>query len=157
MPDQMSRRETLRRGLAATSMLALLRELPVPALAQGDTDVPFTDLPNNFNPAGVPGAATRQLDIRKIDGMLTPKDQFFTTQHFTKPEIDPAAYRLKFTGMVLPSAKVVSYAIDLKRVVMRRLVIGIADGVMKVDGQTIYEAKDLRVGLFVNGGNPAAA
>ena len=64
---------------------------------------------------------------------------------------------LKFTGMVLPSAKVVSYAIDLKRVVMRRLVIGIADGVMKVDGQTIYEAKDLRVGLFVDGGNPAAA
>jgi 3-hydroxyacyl-[acyl-carrier protein] dehydratase/trans-2-decenoyl-[acyl-carrier protein] isomerase len=52
---------------------------------------------------------------------------------------------------------VVSYAIDLKRVVMRRLVIGIADGVMKVDGQTIYEAKDLRVGLFVDGGNPAPA
>ena len=64
---------------------------------------------------------------------------------------------VKFTGMVLPSAKVVSYAIDLKRVVMRRLVIGIADGVMKVDGQTIYEAKDLRVGLFVDGGNPAPA
>ncbi len=64
---------------------------------------------------------------------------------------------VKFTGMVLPSAKMVSYAIDLKRVVMRRLVIGIADGVMKVDGQPIYEAKDLRVGLFVDGGNPAAA
>jgi 3-hydroxyacyl-[acyl-carrier protein] dehydratase/trans-2-decenoyl-[acyl-carrier protein] isomerase len=64
---------------------------------------------------------------------------------------------VKFTGMVLPSAKMVSYAIDLKRVVMRRLVIGIADGVMKVDGQTIYEAKDLRVGLFVDGGNPAPA
>ena len=64
---------------------------------------------------------------------------------------------VKFTGMVLPSAKVVSYAIDLKRVVMRRLVNGIADGVMKVDGQTIYEAKDLRVGLFVDGGNTAPA
>ena len=64
---------------------------------------------------------------------------------------------VKFTGMVLPSAKVVSYAIDLKRVVMRRLVIGIADGVMKVDGKPIYEAKDLRVGLFVEGSGPAAA
>jgi 3-hydroxyacyl-[acyl-carrier protein] dehydratase/trans-2-decenoyl-[acyl-carrier protein] isomerase len=64
---------------------------------------------------------------------------------------------VKFTGMVLPSAKVVSYAIDLKRVIMRRLVMGIADGVMKVDGQTIYEAKDLRVGLFVDGGGPATA
>jgi DMSO/TMAO reductase YedYZ molybdopterin-dependent catalytic subunit len=86
--------------LAATSLLALLPDWSVPALAQGETDVPFTDLPKNFNPAGVPGAATRQLDIRKIDGMLTPKDQFFTTQHFMKPEIDPAKYRLKFTGMV---------------------------------------------------------
>ena len=64
---------------------------------------------------------------------------------------------VKFTGMVLPSAKMVSYAIDLKRVIMRRLVLGIADGVMKVDGQTIYEAKDLRVGLFVDGSRPAAA
>jgi DMSO/TMAO reductase YedYZ molybdopterin-dependent catalytic subunit len=87
-------------GLAASSLLALLPEWSVPALAQGDTDVPFTDLPKNFNPGGNPGAATRQLDIRKIDGMLTPKDQFFTTQHFMKPEIDPAKYRLKFSGMV---------------------------------------------------------
>ncbi len=86
--------------MAATSLVALLKNLPVPALAQGETDVPFTDLPKNFNPSGNPNAATRQLDIRKIDGMLTPKDQFFTTQHFTKPEIDPAKYRLKFTGMV---------------------------------------------------------
>jgi len=62
---------------------------------------------------------------------------------------------VKFTGMVLPSANMVSYAVDLKRVVMRRLVVGIADGVMKVDGKPIYEAKDLRVGLFVNGADAA--
>ena len=100
MPDQISRRETLRMGLAASSLLALLPEWSVPALAQDETDVAFTDLPKNFNPGGNPGAATRQLDIRKIDGVLTPKDQFFTTQHFMKPEIDPAKYRLKFSGMV---------------------------------------------------------
>jgi DMSO/TMAO reductase YedYZ molybdopterin-dependent catalytic subunit len=99
MPDQITRRDTLKRGLAATGVLALVPEWAIPALAEGDTDVPFTDIPKNYNPA-VPGAATRQLDIRKIDGMFTPKEQFFTTQHFTKPEIDPAAYRLKFTGMV---------------------------------------------------------
>ena len=63
---------------------------------------------------------------------------------------------VKFTGMVLPSAQMVSYAVDLKRVVMRRLVVGIADGVMKVDGKPIYEAKDLRVGLFVNGAEAPA-
>ena len=51
---------------------------------------------------------------------------------------------VKFTDMVLPTAKVVSYVIDFKRVIMRRLVVGIADGVVKVDGKTIYEAKDLR-------------
>ena len=57
---------------------------------------------------------------------------------------------VKFTGMVLPSAKVVSYAIDLKRVIVRKLVMGVADGVMKVDGKPIYEAKDLRVGLIAD-------
>ena len=50
--------------------------------------------------------------------------------------------------MVLPANKMISYTIDFKRVIMRRLVMGIADGIMKVDGKTIYEAKDLRVGLF---------
>lgn len=55
---------------------------------------------------------------------------------------------VKFTDMVLPTAQVVSYVIDFKRVIMRKLVVGIADGIVKVDGKTIYEAKDLRVGLF---------
>ena len=55
---------------------------------------------------------------------------------------------VKFSGMVLPTNKLISYSIDFKRVIMRRLVMGIADGVMRVDGKVIYEAKDLRVGLF---------
>lgn len=55
---------------------------------------------------------------------------------------------VKFTGQVLPDAKKISYIISLKRVIMRKLVLGIADGVMKVDGQPIYEAKGLRVGIF---------
>jgi DMSO/TMAO reductase YedYZ molybdopterin-dependent catalytic subunit len=100
MSEQISRRETFRRGLAATSLLTLLHELPVPALAQGEVDVPFTDLPANFNPSANLNGPTRQYDIRKIDGMLTPKEQFFTTQHFMKPEIDAAKYKLKFSGMV---------------------------------------------------------
>jgi 3-hydroxydecanoyl-[acyl-carrier-protein] dehydratase (EC 4.2.1.60) len=55
---------------------------------------------------------------------------------------------LKFTGQVLPTAKKVTYKIDLKRVIMRKLVMGIADATMEVDGKVIYEGKDLRVGLF---------
>ena len=56
---------------------------------------------------------------------------------------------VKFTGQVLPTAKEVIYQLNLKRVIMRRLVLGVADGIMKVDGETVYEAKDLKVGLFV--------
>ena len=57
---------------------------------------------------------------------------------------------VKFTGMVLPDAKKITYIVQLKRVIMRKLVLGIADGVMKVDGKVIYEAKGLRVGLFTD-------
>lgn len=56
---------------------------------------------------------------------------------------------VKLTGQVLPTAKQVIYQLTLKRVIMRKLVLGIADGIMKVDGETVYEAKDLKVGLFV--------
>ncbi|MEO0435519.1 MAG: 3-hydroxyacyl-[acyl-carrier-protein] dehydratase FabA [Pseudomonadota bacterium] len=55
---------------------------------------------------------------------------------------------VKFTGQVLPSASTVSYHIQMKRVIERRLVMGIANGTVSVDGETIYNASDLRVGLF---------
>lgn len=58
------------------------------------------------------------------------------------------AGEVKFTGMVMPEAKLVRYEIDMKRVINRSLKMGIGDGVMKVDGRVIYTAKDLRVGLF---------
>ena len=57
---------------------------------------------------------------------------------------------VRFTGEILPSAKIVNYHIHVKRIIERRLVMGIADGVVSVDGKTIYNAKDLRVGLFIN-------
>jgi 3-hydroxyacyl-[acyl-carrier protein] dehydratase/trans-2-decenoyl-[acyl-carrier protein] isomerase len=55
---------------------------------------------------------------------------------------------VKFTGMVLPTVEKVTYHLNLKRVIVRRLVMGVADGVLKADGETIYEARDLKVGLF---------
>jgi len=55
---------------------------------------------------------------------------------------------VKFTGQVTPNVKKVVYRINLKRVIMRKLVMGIGDGVLEADGKLIYEAKDLRVGLF---------
>lgn len=57
---------------------------------------------------------------------------------------------VKFTGQVLPTAHVVTYRVDMKRVILRRLNMGIADATMSVDGRTIYRATDLKVGLFAS-------
>lgn len=93
MSDTITRRDALWGSLAAMSAMAF------PALAEGDTDVPFTDIPKTFNPTN-PASTTRLLDIRKIDGPITPKDQFFAIQHMNQPKIDAAAYRLKISGLV---------------------------------------------------------
>jgi 3-hydroxyacyl-[acyl-carrier protein] dehydratase/trans-2-decenoyl-[acyl-carrier protein] isomerase len=55
---------------------------------------------------------------------------------------------LHFRGQITPDVKMVRYEIDMKRVIMRKLVLGIGDGVVLADGKPIYHAKDLRVGLF---------
>ena len=64
---------------------------------------------------------------------------------------------VKFSGMVLPTTQRVEYIVDLKRVILRRLKLAIADGSLKADGEVIYTAKDLRVGLFEAGSGPSAA
>ncbi|MEM6665340.1 MAG: 3-hydroxyacyl-[acyl-carrier-protein] dehydratase FabA [Pseudomonadota bacterium] len=55
---------------------------------------------------------------------------------------------VKFTGMVTPDVKLVEYGVDLKRVMRSRLVLGMGEGWVKADGETIYKAEGLRVGLF---------
>lgn len=57
---------------------------------------------------------------------------------------------VKFFGQVLPTAKKVTYKISMKRVIARKLVMGIADASLEVDGKEIYTAKDLKVGLFTS-------
>lgn len=63
------------------------------------------------------------------------------------------AGEVKFSGQVLPTGKKITYYIDLKRVIMRKLVMGIADARMELDGREIYVANDLRVGLFTSTDN----
>jgi 3-hydroxyacyl-[acyl-carrier protein] dehydratase/trans-2-decenoyl-[acyl-carrier protein] isomerase len=58
--------------------------------------------------------------------------------------------KVKFTGQVLPTAKKVTYTLNVKRIITRRLSMLIADAVMSVDGRVIYTADDLRVGLFIS-------
>ncbi|QQD23554.1 3-hydroxyacyl-[acyl-carrier-protein] dehydratase FabA [Venatoribacter cucullus] len=57
---------------------------------------------------------------------------------------------VKFRGQVLPTAKKVTYRISMRRVMEQKLVMGIADATMEVDGREIYAASDLRVGLFTS-------
>jgi DMSO/TMAO reductase YedYZ molybdopterin-dependent catalytic subunit len=100
MTMQNSRRDVLRGGLAVAGLAALgIPEWAIPALAQGETLVDFTDIPGgkiNTNP----GPDRRTLDTRTITGPLTPRDQFFTIQHYGHPKIDPAAFRLRISGQV---------------------------------------------------------
>jgi len=58
---------------------------------------------------------------------------------------------VKFTGQVLPTIRKVTYHISLKRLILRKLILGVADGVLKADGNPIYVAKNMKVGLFNNG------
>ena len=89
----------LKGGLALAGLSVFgVPEWALPALAESETLVPFTDLPENMNLT--PSADRRILDIRKIDGPFTPKDQFFTTQHYGHPEVDLATFRLKVSGLV---------------------------------------------------------
>src|SRR5665213_2230299 len=104
MAEPITRRSSLRSGLAALGAMALVPDWAFPAPAEGESDVPFTDIPKTFNPNN-PASTTRLLDIRKIDGPLTPKDQFFSIQHMNRPKIDPAAYRLKIGGLVKKPAE----------------------------------------------------
>ena len=57
---------------------------------------------------------------------------------------------VKFFGQVLPSSKLVTYEINIRRIITRKLSMGLADGRMLVDGREIYSATDLKVGMFTS-------
>jgi len=64
---------------------------------------------------------------------------------------------VKFSDMVTPAAKKITYKIDIKKLLLRKFGIAIADGTMLIDGKPAYECKDMRVGVFPDGLAPAAA
>jgi DMSO/TMAO reductase YedYZ molybdopterin-dependent catalytic subunit len=121
MTTETTRRDILKGGLAVAGLgLFGIPEWALPALAQGETLVPFTDLPDNIN--WVPAPDRRLFDVRTIDGVFTPRDKWFTTQHYGHPDIDPAAYRLKVSGMV---DRPLSLSLDeLKKMRSTELVFG---------------------------------
>jgi DMSO/TMAO reductase YedYZ molybdopterin-dependent catalytic subunit len=99
MAKQTTRRQLLKGGVALAGLSAFgIPEWVLPALAQEEALVPFTDLPATVNPTPAPDR--RILDIRTIAGPFTPKDQFFTIQHYGHPKVDPTTFRLKVAGLV---------------------------------------------------------
>jgi DMSO/TMAO reductase YedYZ molybdopterin-dependent catalytic subunit len=99
MATATTRRDVLKGGLAMAGLGMIgLPEWVLPALAQGETLVPFADWPENFNPNPAPDR--RLFNTQTISSPFTPKDSFFTTQHYGHPVIDPAAFRLKVSGLV---------------------------------------------------------
>ena len=122
MAPALSRRDIIKQlGIAGVGLsIANLPGVTLPALAQGETVVPFSDFPANFNPNPTP--VTRTYDIRKIDGPFSQADQFFTTQHYGHPTVDMSTYRLKVTGMVMSPLEL---SLDeLKKLGSRDLVAG---------------------------------
>lgn len=144
-------------------------QLPLPPMLMFDRIVKISDEGGKYGQ----GEIIAELDIRP--------DLWFFDCHFTGDPVMPGclgldamwqlvgfflgwkggpgrgralgAGEVKFTGQVLPTGKLVRYHIDLKRVIMRKLVMGIADARMEVDGREIYAANDLRVGLFTSTDN----
>jgi DMSO/TMAO reductase YedYZ molybdopterin-dependent catalytic subunit len=121
MKADTTRRTILRGGLALAGLGVLgVPEWALPLLAQGDTLVPFTDIPENVRWEVPPDRRT--LDLRTIDGPFTPPDKFATTQHYGHPDVDPATFKLKISGLV-NSPKMLSLD-DLKKLGTSELVVG---------------------------------
>ncbi len=121
MTRQTKRRNILKGSLAMAGLGVLgIPEWAVPALAQGETLMKFTDLPDEIKL--IRGPDRRIIDVRHIDGFFTPTDQFFTTQHHGHPAINSATYRLRVSGLV-DEPLALSLA-DLRSMPSRELIFG---------------------------------
>jgi DMSO/TMAO reductase YedYZ molybdopterin-dependent catalytic subunit len=99
MSMQQSRRDILRGGLAVAGLgIFGVPDWALPALSAEETLVPFTDIPENQRWETPPDR--RLLDVRTIDGPFTPAAKFATTQHYGHPEVDPATFKLRVSGLV---------------------------------------------------------
>ena len=121
MKTETTRRDVLKGGLAMAGLGVVgLPDWAYPALAQDESLVPFTDLPEQIVLRRTPDR--RIIDVRYIDGFFTPIDEFFTTQHYGHPDIDSDAYRLRISGLVdEPLALSLD---DLRAMPSRELVFG---------------------------------
>jgi DMSO/TMAO reductase YedYZ molybdopterin-dependent catalytic subunit len=116
-----TRRDILKGTLALAGLgLVGIPDWVLPVLAQGEAVVPFLDWPERVitNPA----PDRRIIDIQTISGPITPTDQFFTTQHYGHPVVDPATFKLKVSGLV--DRPIALSLDDLRRMGSKELVAG---------------------------------
>ncbi len=92
-------RKTMNAGLAAGA-IASMPQWVIPALAQGETLVPFSDMPEDFSRGPALPGGTHFLDTRQISDFYTDNRDFYVVQHYGQPEVDVDNYRLKVTGLV---------------------------------------------------------
>ncbi|MFB0952405.1 MAG: 3-hydroxyacyl-[acyl-carrier-protein] dehydratase FabA [Rhodospirillales bacterium] len=139
-------------------------QLPSPPMLMFDRITEISEMGGTYDK----GFAVAQMDVRK--------DLWFFDCHFQGDPVMPGCLGLdalwqmvgfylgwtgatgrgralgvgqvKFMDQVTPDKSLVEYRIDIKRVMSRKITLGIADGVMKVDGNVAYEAADLKVTLF---------
>ena len=94
------RRQVLKGAGVLAAGAATMPGWVLPALAQGERLVPFTDVPEAFQVRPKRPGATHYQDTRQITSHITSNDDFYVVQHYGQPEIDNAGYRLRVTGMV---------------------------------------------------------
>jgi DMSO/TMAO reductase YedYZ molybdopterin-dependent catalytic subunit len=98
-PEDTSRRKVLKGGMLAAGAAAAPSFI-LPALAQGERLVPFTDVPESFQIPPQQPNSTYWQDTREISEFVTENEDFYLVQHYGQPEVDNDAWRLRVTGMV---------------------------------------------------------
>lgn len=102
-PDDKGRRRLLKGALGSGVLAAGAASVPswiIPALAQGETLVPFTDVPETFAPRKKRVGSNYYQDTREITSFFSSYEQFYVVQHYGQPELDIDSYSLKVSGMV---------------------------------------------------------
>ncbi len=101
--EKMNRRDAIKKTVNSGVALGAVASMPhwiLPALAQGEELVPFTDMPEDFSRGPARPGGTHFLDTRMFDDFYTDNEDFYVVQHYGQPELDLDDYRLKVTGMV---------------------------------------------------------
>ena len=101
--ETFDRRTMLKKSMKTGLTLGAVTSLPhwaMPALAQGEVLVRFTDMPENYSRGPALPGATHFLDTREIDSFYTDNEDFYVVQHYGQPEVDVASFKLSVTGLV---------------------------------------------------------